>query len=241
MKKTISTPILIVLCTMILPACTVTPPIIPSSHLSVPTMDNNYLMPRGMWKDPNTGLIWDRCNVGQTWDGNTCIGTSLKLERDDIWNYVRDFSRTGGHKDWRIPLTGELASLRVCTTGWEKEDKKISELTAQGRVTQNVNVIKTLSLPAAMIGKNYPKKENIDPRAEIEIPRRCADGSSKPTLNTNIFPNTPTNGRYFSSPPNGTYYSPTWNLHLDNGSIEPNVTHFDRKNEGYVRVVRDIK
>ncbi len=233
MKKSISTPVLTVLCTMILPACTSTPP--SSNTLIVPTTDNSYLMARGMWKDPNTGLIWDRCNAGQTWNGTTCVGTALKLNRVDIWNYVRDFTRTGGHNDWRLPLAGELASLRVCTAGWEKEPKKISELTSQGRVTQNVNIIKTLSLPVEMINKNYSG------RAERDIPRRCADDSSKPTLNTNIFPNTPTDGRYFSSPPNGRSYSPTWNLHLGNGSIEPNVTDFGGTNEGYVRAVRDSK
>ena len=84
--------------------------------------------------------------------------------------------------------------------------------------------------------KNY--KGVRDSNGQIYIPRRCADGSSKPTLNTNIFPNTPTDGRYFSSPPNGRSYSPTWNLHLGNGSIEPNVTDFGGTNEGYVRAVR---
>lgn len=218
---------------MILPACTSTAPIILSSNLIVTNKDNSYLMAKGMWKDPNTGLIWDRCNAGQTWNGTTCVGTALKLERNDIWNYVRDFTRTGGHKDWRLPLAGELASLRVCTAGWEKEPKKISELTSQGRVTQNVNIIKTLSLPLAMINKNDSS------RAEREIPRRCADNSSKPTLNTNIFPNTPTDGRYFSSPPNGRSYSPTWNLHLGNGSIEYNSAVFSGTDEGFVRAVRD--
>ena len=234
MKKSISTPVLIVLFTMILPACTSTPP--SSNTLIVPTTDNSYLMAKGMWKDPNTGLIWDRCNAGQTWNGTTCVGTALKLNRDDIWNYVRDFTSTGGHNDWRLPLAGELASLRVCTAGWEKEPKKISELTAQGRVTQDVNIIKTLSLPVAMINKNY------NGRDERDIPNKPPDGSSRPTLNTNIFPNTPTDGRYFSSPPNGTSYSPTWNLHLGNGNIEyNNVTDTGRKNEGYVRAVRGSK
>ena len=230
MKKSISIPVLTVLCTMILPACTSTPP--SSNTLIVPTTNNSYLMAKGMWKDPNTGLIWDRCNAGQTWNGNTCVGTALKLDRVDIWNYVRDFTRTGGHNDWRLPLAGELASLRVCTAGWEKESKKVSELTAQGRVTQDVNIIKILSLPVDMIDKNYSG------RAERDIPRRCADGSSKPTLNINIFPNTPTDGHYFSSPPNGQSYSTTWNLQLGNGNIESNVTDFGGTNEGYVRAVR---
>lgn len=233
MKKSISTSVLTMLCTMILPACTSTP--LSSNTLIIPTTNNSYLMAKGMWKDPDTGLIWDRCNAGQTWNGTTCVGTALKLNRPDIWNYVRDFTRTGGHKDWRLPLAGELASLRVCTAGWEKETKEISELTAQGRVTQDVSIIKTLSLPVAMINKNFSGRD------ERDIPRRCADGSSKPTLNTNIFPNTPTDGRYFSSPPNGTSYSPTWDLHLGNGSIEFNSINLSRADEGYVRAVRGSK
>lgn len=32
------------------------------------------LMAKGMWYDERTGLIWDRCSVGQTWSGTTCTG-----------------------------------------------------------------------------------------------------------------------------------------------------------------------
>lgn len=82
MKKSISIPVLTVLCTIVLTACTSTPT--SSNTLIVPNTDNSYLMPKGMWKDPDTGLIWDRCNAGQTWNGTTCVGTAIKVERSDI-------------------------------------------------------------------------------------------------------------------------------------------------------------
>lgn len=235
MKKSISIPVLTVLCTIVLTACTSIPT--SSNTLIVPNTDNSYLMPKGMWKDPDTGLIWDRCNAGQTWNGTTCVGTAIKVERSDIRDYVRDFTRTGGHKDWRIPFIGELASLRLCTAGWAKEAKEISELTAQGRVTQEVNTIKTTYIPEDRIYKNY--KGVRDSNGQIYIPRRCADGSSKPTLNTNIFPNTPTEGYYFSFPGDSTFSSTKWNLNLDNGDIGFRNTDFGVPTKGYVRAVRD--
>lgn len=229
MKKSISIPVLTVLCTMILPACTSTPP---SSNLIVTNNDNSHLMAKGMWKDPNTGLIWDRCNAGQTWNGTTCVGTALKLARYDTLNYVRDFTRTGGHNDWRLPLIGELASLRVCTTGWNKELNRVSELTAQGRVIRHDSIIETLSLPVLMIDKSSTNLYD-----DRDIPTRCADGSSKPTLDTNIFPNTPADGLYLSSSPKGMGDAPIFNLHLDDG----NIKFWGGVGEGYVRAVRDSK
>lgn len=32
-----------------------------------------------------------------------------------------------------------------------------------------------------------------------KVPKNCADGPTRPTLDTNIFPNTPPNGEYWSN------------------------------------------
>ncbi len=55
-----------------------------------------------------TGLVWQRCSVGQTWTRGTCSGTA------DSYNYDQATGiRSGlaGHRDWRIPTANELASI----------------------------------------------------------------------------------------------------------------------------------
>jgi len=55
-----------------------------------------------------TGLVWQRCAVGQTWTGLTCSGTA------DIYTYDQSLALTSsfaGHSDWRVPNANELASI----------------------------------------------------------------------------------------------------------------------------------
>jgi len=57
---------------------------------------NDTLMPKGMWKDPATGLIWDRCSLGQTWDGATCTGNAEKYHFFKARDAAKKF------KAWRV-------------------------------------------------------------------------------------------------------------------------------------------
>ncbi len=55
-----------------------------------------------------TGLMWQRCAVGQVWTGSTCSGTA------DAYRYDKAIALTGsfaGHSDWRVPNANELASI----------------------------------------------------------------------------------------------------------------------------------
>lgn len=56
-------------------------------------------------KDTQTGLVWQRCVLGQTWDGNTCTGNVTP----------QDFSTAtkaaAGAKPWRLPTQAELDGL----------------------------------------------------------------------------------------------------------------------------------
>jgi hypothetical protein len=55
-----------------------------------------------------TGLVWQRCSVGQTWMESTCLGTA------SIYNYDQAIALTSsftGYKDWRVPNLNELASI----------------------------------------------------------------------------------------------------------------------------------
>lgn len=150
------------------------------------------LMKQGIWRDPKTGLYWDRCSVGQSWD-DTCTGTPLELNWQDAQDYVKKFTNEqakGGYTNWRLPTIEELSSIRYCSKGWHQniETKKVSELTAQGRVEREVitnhHGTQMATIPANKGGT-------------IQVPYECAKGSSTPTIDT-IFRNSK-DGLYWSS------------------------------------------
>ncbi|MBF0467956.1 MAG: DUF1566 domain-containing protein, partial [Desulfamplus sp.] len=69
-------------------------------------------------KDSATGLQWQRCRFGQTWDSSSksCEGTSTLLNANDAFELTMD----GG---WRTPTTFELSTLLYCTDGTFPLDK----------------------------------------------------------------------------------------------------------------------
>jgi hypothetical protein len=60
-------------------------------------------------RDIQTNLVWQRCSVGQTWGGNTCMGEARQFSFDD----AQQLARNG----WRVPTVRELASLIYCSKG----------------------------------------------------------------------------------------------------------------------------
>ncbi|TAN71181.1 MAG: DUF1566 domain-containing protein [Methylobacter sp.] len=53
-----------------------------------------------------TGLSWQRCSVGQTWDGSNCYGTAQSFTWDDaVKNYDTDCN------GWRLPRIDELNTI----------------------------------------------------------------------------------------------------------------------------------
>lgn len=84
------------------------------------------LLAKGMWKDPRTGLIWMRCEVGQQWNGSNCIGE----RRDFSWRSAIESARAStfaGHSDWRVPTVSELVTLNECSSGMANSDGYIKK------------------------------------------------------------------------------------------------------------------
>jgi hypothetical protein len=63
-----------------------------------------------------TNLMWMRCALGQTWDGETCLGEATPY----TWKEALDNSVSyefNGSSNWRLPNIKELSSIteRSCT------------------------------------------------------------------------------------------------------------------------------
>lgn len=56
-----------------------------------------------------TGLMWMRCSIGQTWQGERCTGVASKF----TWQQAltQDGTNYAGYSDWRLPNKNELASI----------------------------------------------------------------------------------------------------------------------------------
>jgi len=159
------------------------------------------LMASGQWRDPDTGLIWMRCSIGQTWTGKTCTGDLLRLNWQDAQDYVAQFTNAdggfAGHSDWRVPSIDELVTLRLCSTGWEQRIE--SRLTPEGRRDVAVGP-ETMTLPSGS-----------------SVPEGCAEGSREPMIDTQIFSNTPADSVYWSASPNAFNYNLAWLVYFGYG------------------------
>ncbi|HLF96515.1 MAG TPA: DUF1566 domain-containing protein [Methylococcaceae bacterium] len=64
----------------------------------------------GTVTDGRTGLMWERCVLGQTWSGGTCTGSYATF----TWSQALGAAESrafAGHSDWRLPNIKELASI----------------------------------------------------------------------------------------------------------------------------------
>lgn len=66
----------------------------------------------GTVTDIESGLTWQRCAVGQRWQGGACVGEAKPL----TWNEARALIKPGqerqhGQAAWRIPKLTEIAGI----------------------------------------------------------------------------------------------------------------------------------
>lgn len=183
------------------------------------------------WQDPETGLIWMRCSLGQQWDGVSCKGEALALSwhdaKDYIASYVNDRLPAGANSQWRLPTVKELSSIRKCTKGWRYKTKLVvtDKLTEEGRlahVESHRAGLDTVNLPDETTGKTR------------ETARWCEQGSQEPTVDTQFFPNTPKKGFYWSSTRGTGFSNGVWGMSVGNGSL----FWYGRNYRNLVRLVR---
>lgn len=163
------------------------------SVCSVPTYGQAQT---GTWTDPETGLIWQRCSLGQTWTGSDCVG----YPKEQSWSHAQQAVTQLG-VGWRVPAVSELASLVRCDTGFKGTTP----------LPDRQGMVKTM-------------------------PDECHDGSSRPTIDTTIFPNTPASG-FWSASPFAYNRNNAWNLYFYNGYS--NLSN--KASYGFVRAVRSSR
>jgi hypothetical protein len=56
----------------------------------------------------STGLMWQRFSIGQTWNGETCVGNPKKMSWDEAMMLKSDFA---GYNNWRLPTKDALMTL----------------------------------------------------------------------------------------------------------------------------------
>lgn len=74
-----------------------------------PSSESGRFAPTGVnnseVKDRETGLTWQRCSVGQSWDGTACTGTVITMGHEAALTHAN------GQDGWRLPNVRELSSL----------------------------------------------------------------------------------------------------------------------------------
>ena len=78
----------------------------PNIALSTPDSRYQLLNSGTEVKDTKTGLIWQRCSLGQTWSGTACTGTAATYN----WANALQTAKNMGNY-WRVPSIKELDSL----------------------------------------------------------------------------------------------------------------------------------
>lgn len=77
----------------------------------------------GTATDTTTGLMWMRCSLGQTWNGDTCSGNANTYTWQEALQRAQDINfgisnadndnavGFAGYTDWRLPNKNELESI----------------------------------------------------------------------------------------------------------------------------------
>lgn len=97
---------------------------------------DRYQVKGGLVKDTETGLMWMRCSLGQTWKGPDCIGKPADMTWEQASTAFKNFEYAG-YNDWRLPKPDELKTFIHCGFSANLrsdpcvEDKKMPKIMSQ--------------------------------------------------------------------------------------------------------------
>ncbi len=81
------------------------------TDIALSTPDQDFkLHSDGTVTHNSTGLMWMRCSLGQSWDGETCTGNASTYSWQAALVEAQNKSYAG-YNDWRLPNKNELLSI----------------------------------------------------------------------------------------------------------------------------------
>lgn len=131
---------------------------------------NSSLMRAGLYKDSKFNIIWDRCSVGQEWNGTTCIGSVQSFTWNDAIGQVNKLNsqKYRGYNDWRLPHIEELNALRICKNGFKDKLEipakkggkvKVDWVCETELMQPNIN---TQIFPNTLLSSYWSSTKNVD-------------------------------------------------------------------------------
>jgi|GEM_PF-2838313 len=108
-------------------------------NANITSISQRFIAQDDTVKDTQTGLIWQRCSIGQTWDGNICQGQATAFHFDAALKQAGN--------GWRVPTIRELISFRVCSKGMNNRElidlldngEKVASECADGSIRPTVD------------------------------------------------------------------------------------------------------
>jgi len=97
----------------------------------------------GTLTDPRNGLTWQKCAVGQEWDGQTCLGAAVSMD----WYSAMQEAKSNHFlemNDWRLPTRDEFQSVMISKNVCGSSAKYVSDKLANGINIKGFELINTL-------------------------------------------------------------------------------------------------
>ena len=88
--------------------------------VSMKNINLEQLKAQGFWFDSERKLLWYRCHLGQTFDGQQCIGENKPLAFHQVQTQIDALNQQHwqGINQWRLADIHELHRLIECSTGF---------------------------------------------------------------------------------------------------------------------------
>ena len=99
-------------------------------------------------EDTRTKLQWQRCSLGQIWNGANCVGEGTKFKWDE--------ARWPASAGWRLPTQAELASLVYCSSGEPAYWKPTSEWCKGAYGKPTIWIVAFPNTPASWFWSSLP-------------------------------------------------------------------------------------
>lgn len=100
----------------------------------------------------SSGLMWQKCSVGQTWTGTICNGEVTEFYTADAEKLTSTFAN---YNDWRLPTIDELKTLIYCKNSNYRKDIDTFFCEETGIVTINESYFPNTSTAVQYLSSSF--------------------------------------------------------------------------------------